>query len=230
MPNNTAIPRDDASKLVLLQHLDLNLTSYAEALEISTNDLAQLKIGLEGFDYSLKAQDAANNYNNALFAFKRALRDGPNNANVVPPLLPIFPTLPTSTLYANIFGFVGPLITRIKKHKNYTEAIGKALNIIATPNSSPDLTSLQPVLSIDFQGNHPVLHWKSNGTDTLEIDADHGNGVFSLLTIQHTTNFQDNTPLPASGTAVIWKYRAIYRIRDIQVGHWSQIIEVGVKG
>jgi tetratricopeptide (TPR) repeat protein len=230
MPNNTAIPRDDASKLVLLQHLDLNLTSYAEALEISTNDLAQLKIGLEGFDYSLKAQDAANNYNNALFAFKRALRDGPNNANVVPPLLPIFPTLPTSTLYANIFGFVGPLITRIKKHKNYTEAIGKALNIIATPNSSPDLTSLQPVLSIDFQGNHPVLHWKSNGTDTLEIEADHGNGVFSLLTIQHTTNFQDNTPLPASGTAVIWKYRAIYRIRDIQVGHWSQIIEVGVKG
>ena len=205
MTTNTAIPRDDTGKLALLQHLDLNLPNYAVALEISTNDLAQLKIGLEGFDYSLKAQDAANNYNNALYAFKRALRDGPNNANVVPPPLPVFPTLPTSTLYANIFGFVGPLITRIKKHKNYTEAIGKALNIIATQGSDVDISTLQPVLSIDFQGGHPVLHWKSNSTDSLELEADHGTGNFSLLTIQHITSFQDNTELPASGTAVIWK-------------------------
>lgn len=136
----------------------------------------------------------------------------------------------TSTLYANIFGFVGPLITRIKKHKNYTEAIGKALNIIATQGSDVDISTLQPVLSIDFQGGHPVLHWKSNSTDSLELEADHGTGNFSLLTIQHITSFQDNTELPASGTAVIWKYRAIYRIRDLQVGHWSQVLEVGVKG
>jgi hypothetical protein len=230
MTSNTAIPRDDASKLALLQHLGLNLPSYSATLEISAADLAQLKIGLEGFDYSLKAQDAANNYNNALFAFKRALRDGPSNANVVPPSPPIFPTAPASALYADIFGFVGPLISRIKKHKNYTEAIGKALNIIATPSPSPDLATLQPLLSIDFQGGHPIIHWKSNGTDSLEIEADHGDGTFILLTIQHTTSFQDNTPLPAPGTAVIWKYRAIYRIRDQQVDHWSQILEVGVKG
>jgi hypothetical protein len=230
MTSSTAIPRDDASKLSLLKHLDTNLPNYAVALEISADDLAQLKVGLDGFDYSIQAQDAANNYNNALFAFKRALRDGPITANVTPPTLPIFPIAPTTKLYADIFGFLGPLITRIKKHKNYTEAIGKALNIIATSSTNHDLSTLQPILSIDFQGGHPVLHWKSNGADTLEIEADHGNGIFSLLTIQHTTNYQDNTPLPTSGTAVIWKYRAIYRVRDIQVGHWSQILEVGVKG
>jgi len=230
MSNNTAIPRDDASKLLLLQNLDLNLSSYASALEISTDDLVQLKIGLDGFDYSMKAQDAANNYNNALYAFKRALREGPNNANVIPPAPPIFPTAPTIPLYANIFGFIGPLITRIKKHKNYTEAIGKALNIIGTPSTAVDIATLQPILSIDFQGGHPVLHWKSNNTDSLEIEADHGTGSFSLLTIQHSTNFQDNTPLPNAGTAVLWKYRAIYRIHDLQVGHWSQILEIGVKG
>ena len=230
MTNNTAIPRDDASKLSLLQHLDINLPNYAVALEISSDDLAQLKIGLEAFDYCLKAQDAANNYNNALFAFKRALRDGPKNANVTPPPLPAFPAAPTAPLYADIFGFIGPLITRIKMHKNYTETIGKALNIIATQSSAVDSTTLQPILSIDFQGGHPVMHWKSNGADTLEIEADHGNGSFSLLTIQHATNFQDNTPLPSSGTAALWKYRAIYRIRDLQVGHWSKTLEVGVKG
>lgn len=230
MSNNTAIPRDDASKLVFLQHLDLNLPSYAAALEISAADLAQLKIGLDGFDYSIKAQDAANNYNNALYAFKRTLRDGPNNASVIPPLPPIFPTAPAGILYANIFGFIGPFITRIKKHKNYTEAIGKALNIIAPQSSVVDITTLQPILSIDFQGGHPVLHWKSNNTDSLEIEADHGTGIFTLLTIQHATTFQDNTPLPDPGTAVVWRFRAIHRIRDQQVGHWSQILEVSVKG
>ena len=154
MTHNTAIPRDDANKLVLLQHLNINLPSYAATLEISADDLAQLKIGLEGFDFSIKAQDAANNYNNALYAFKRAIRDGPSNANVIPPSPPIFPTAPTTALYANIFGFISPLISRIKKHKNYTEAIGKALNIIATPSSPVDITTLQPVLSIDIQKRH----------------------------------------------------------------------------
>ncbi len=230
MTHNTAIPRDDANKLVLLQNLNINLPSYAATLEISADDLAQLKIGLEGFDFSIKAQDAANNYNNALYAFKRAIRDGPSNANVIPPSPPIFPTAPTTVLYANIFGFISPLISRIKKHKNYTEAIGKALNIIATPSSPVDIATLQPLLSIDFQGGHPVLHWKSNNTDSLEIEADHGTGIFSLLTIQRSTNFQDNTPLPSAGTAALWKYRAIYRIHDLQVGHWSQILEIGVKG
>ena len=41
MPNATAIPRDDASKLALLQHLNAHLPNYALALEISADDLAQ---------------------------------------------------------------------------------------------------------------------------------------------------------------------------------------------
>ena len=82
MTSNTAIPRDDANKLALLQHLDLNLSSYSTVLEISAADLAQLKIGLEGFDYSLKAQDAANNYNNALFAL-----NAPYVMDLVTPML-----------------------------------------------------------------------------------------------------------------------------------------------
>ena len=39
MPNNTAIPRDDAGKLVLLQHLNGCLPSYAGILEVSADDL-----------------------------------------------------------------------------------------------------------------------------------------------------------------------------------------------
>jgi hypothetical protein len=230
MPYASVIPHDDASKLMLLQQLNSQLLNYAVALEISNEDLAQLKTGLEWFDYSLKTQDAIKNYGNALVNLKRILRDGPKDTAISLPLAPQLATPPAEEPYADIFGFLGSLITRIKKHKNYTVAIGKTLKIIAPQIQPIDYSSLQPVLSVDFQGGQPVLHWKNNPTDAIELEADHGSGSFSLLTIQLTPDYQDNTPLPAAGSAVVWKYRAIFHLRDARVGHWSQVLEVGVKG
>jgi hypothetical protein len=89
---------------------------------------------------------------------------------------------------------------------------------------------LQPLLTVAFQGGHPVLHWKSNNAEALELEADYDTGTYSLLTMQFYPGYQDNTPLPSAGTSALWKYRAIYRVRDQQVGHWSHVLEVGVKG
>ncbi|MDD5037069.1 MAG: hypothetical protein PHE55_20270 [Methylococcaceae bacterium] len=229
MPNATAIPRSDASKLALLQHLNANLPNYAATLEISADDLALLKTGTDWFEHTLKVQEAAQNYTDALFAFKRVLRDGPKSATLSLPSLMVLPAAPTSAPFADIFGFLGALIVRIKKQKYYTEAIGQALNIIASQSPGVDFSNLQPVLSVEFQAGHPVIHWKNMGADALELEADHGVGSFSLLTIKMTPGFQDNTPLPTTGAA-IWRYRGICHIRDERVGHWSQILEVVVKG
>ncbi|MEI6336175.1 MAG: hypothetical protein WCS87_16570 [Methylococcaceae bacterium] len=43
-------------------------------------------------------------------------------------------------------------------------------------------------------------------------------------------NTTDNTLLPASGATAIWKYKAIYRLHDEQVGQWSDMISVMVGG
>ncbi len=230
MPSSTSIPIGDARKLELLQQLDNQLPNYSVALEISPDDLTQISISSIWFDYSLKAQIAAKNYANAVFAFKRALRDGPKSSALNLPAPPILPDTPASPANPDIFGFLGALITRIKKHKNYTESIGKALGIIAAQTPSIDPSTLQPILTADFQGGHPVLYWKSNSTDALEIEADHGTGIFSLLTIRMSTGYQDITPLPPTNTVILWKYRAIYHIHDEQVGQWSQILEIGVRG
>jgi hypothetical protein len=230
MPNTTSIPSDDANKSVFLQQLSTQLPSYATTLELSSNEVTKVAAASAWFDYLLSSQEVAQNYSHAIFSLKRILRDGPANTDIALPVLPILPPAPTSTPVSGIFGFVGPLITRIKKHPNYTEAIGKNLGIIAASKPAVDITSLQPILSVDIQGGHPVLSWKSNGTDALEIEVDHGTGVFVLLTIRMSSGYQDNTPLPASGSACVWKYRAIYHINDKQVGHWSQVLEVSVKG
>jgi hypothetical protein len=80
MANATSIPRDDASKLALLQHLHTHLPNYSATLEISPDDLTQVQAGAVWFEYILKAQDAAQNYTDGLFALKRVLRDGPKSA------------------------------------------------------------------------------------------------------------------------------------------------------
>jgi len=230
MPNSSSIPSDDANKSILLQQLSTQLSSYATILEINSNELTKVTTGSAWFDYLLNSQVVAQNYSQAIFSLKRMLRDGPANTDITMPTFPVLPAPPTSTPYSDIFGFVGPLITRIKKHPNYTEAIGKTLGIFVTATPALDSTSLQPILTIEIQGGHPVITWKSNGASALEIEADHGTGIFSLLTIRMSSGYQDNTPLPAAGSASVWRYRAIYHIHDEQVGHWSQVFEISVKG
>ena len=230
MKSTRSIPNDNANKSIFLQQFSTQLPNYATILEVTSNDVTKVAVASAWFDYVLNSQEVAQNYSSAMFSIKRILRDGPANTDIVMPAIPVLLTPPTSTPFSDIFGFVGPLVIRIKKHPNYTEAIGKTLGIIAAVKPAIDTTSLQPILSIELQAGHPILRWKSNGTSALEIECDHGTGVFSLLTIRMSSGYQDNTPLPAAGSASVWRYRAIYHIHDEQVGQWSQVFEISVKG
>ena len=65
--------------------------------------------------------------------------------------------------------------------------------------------------------------------DLLEIQVDRGDGKgFVFLTYDTTPNYTDTAPLPATPTK--WKYRAIYRVGDAQVGVWSNTVEITVGG
>ena len=50
--------------------------------------------------------------------------------------------------------------------------MGKTLRIIPAVPGARDVSILQPILSVEFQGGHPILFWKINGTHALEIEAD----------------------------------------------------------
>jgi hypothetical protein len=224
MTNSPTIPRTDAGRRDLLQHLSIQLPNYAADLEVSAADIDQVQAGSDWFDYILKVEEAGQRYTDGNFGLKRMLRDGPKGTiiNLPAPLVVVTP--PTSESYADILGFLGALIVRIKKHKNYTEAIGKALHIIPAQNPTPDPALLQPDLTYDFNAGHPVLYWYHNGADALLIEADYGTGTIGLVGIQMTTRFEDGAPLLAPGTVALWRCRAIYRIRDNQVGQWRKAL------
>ncbi len=43
-------------------------------------------------------------------------------------------------------------------------------------------------------------------------------------------DYPDTAPLPAPGQIALWKYKAIYRLNDEQVGQWSDVVSVPVAG
>ena len=83
-----------------------------------------------------------------------------------------------------------------------------------------DLGIVQPDIDVTIGGNSAFL-------DQCEIQVDRGDGKgWVLLAIDTTPNYTDTTPMPATPTK--WKYRAIYRVGDHQVGIWSKTVEIMV--
>lgn len=149
--------------------------------------------------------------------------------------LPVFtaPALPTGVVLGNngALDRLFALIQTIKDSSGYTEAIGLDLGIVGSAQAAPDFSILQPVITVTINGTTVDIGWGWGGfsayLDQLEIQVDRGSG-WTLLTIDTTPGYTDTTAHPATLTK--WKYRAIYRVGDHQVGLWSAEVSVTVGG
>lgn len=103
-------------------------------------------------------------------------------------------------------------------------AAGGDLGVIGAARTAPGhLTTVQPaIVSSTVQ-----LGWGDQGRnlDHCEIQVDRGSG-YTLLTYDSTPNYTDTAAHPATPTK--WKYKAIYRVDDAQVGLWSAEVSVVV--
>jgi len=67
--------------------------------------------------------------------------------------------------------------------------------------------------------------------DGIEIWVDRGDGKgFLLSAIDTIPDYLDTAPLPGGWHECRWKYKAIYRLNDEQVGQWSDIASISVMG
>ena len=120
------------------------------------------------------------------------------------------------------------LVSRLKTARNYNEAIGRDLQIIGA-EQTVDTGDWKPALDLGMQAGHPVIKWPKGDAEAIEIWADRGDGQgFSLATVASGADYTDTTATPATGA--VWKYKAIYRLRDAQVGQWSGVVSVAVGG
>jgi hypothetical protein len=89
---------------------------------------------------------------------------------------------------------------------------------------------MKPILDLSLQAGHPNVGWSKQGMDSIEIWVDRATGTFVFMTIDTMPDSVDTAALPPAGTSAVWKYKAIYRMSDEQVGHWSDVATIGVIG
>ncbi len=232
MPKSDYLATDDngkASQFVLFRD---NIGQFLATLGILATDpdIIQQAADATRFraivDFCGNMQNAAQGWT----AEKNYERDGGATA----PTGQIVPVLPAGFPPAVAAGIVArfrALVKRLKAINAYTETIGQALGIEGSVQTGPDMTTLQAILTLTLIGNAILVGWGWQGfsafLDMLEIQVDRGDGKgWVFLTYDTTPNYTDTAPFPATPTK--WKYRAIYRVGDAQVGVWSNTVEITV--
>ena len=221
------LPTDDGGKDGLLTNVAGKLATYQATLGLSAGDVSSTVADQAFFHYTLTAQTAVANYAQQWTAYKKAAREG-KEASLGP--MPVPPTLGTApaAVAPGIFRRLASLVARIKAHPNYTEAIGQDLDIIGAEHTV-DLTTIKPVLKLELQAGKPNVRWTKQGMGSLDIQVDRGSG-FVHLSNDTEPDYLDTAALPTAGQTALWKYKAIYRLHDEQVGQWSDVVSIAVGG
>jgi hypothetical protein len=149
--------------------------------------------------------------------------------------LPVFtaPALPAGIVPVNTGALtrVFALVQSIKDSGKCSDTNATNLGIVGSAQTAPDLTTVQPFISVSIMGNQVNVKWGWGGNsaylDSCEIWVDRNDGKgYVLLTIDTTPGYTDTQPFPAASAK--WTYKAIYRLDDAQVGLWSQPASVTV--
>lgn len=228
MPKSYYLPTDDTGKAELLEHLAARLPFYAEQLSVSTDELASLKADAAAFRYALtmsnQAQYSAKNW----VAFKNLLRDGGANGNGSYPPTSLVDGAAPAAVAPGVISRLTTFVSRLKTAPRYTEAIGQDLGLIGAVRVV-DPSGWQPALVTHTEAGRPILAWSKGGADALEIWVERSAQTgFTALDISTDTRYQDDEPPPAS--PAVWRYKAIYRLKDDHVGSWSDVTSVVVGG
>ncbi len=234
MKRQAYYPSRIANQVLWLENFAAKLAGYQAILTSIT--AAQITAGLADAKWLIYVLST---WQPAVRAFApsctAAVNEALSGTGSTPQVLTTFiaPALPSGTVAVKPGALerIFALVADIKVSDGYTEVIGKDLGIVGAEQGAPDMATLQPELTAKIAGNIVEIGWSWQGhsafLDMLEIQVDRGQG-WTHLASDTTPGYNDTAPFPATLTR--WKYRAIFRVDDAQVGIWSQVVEVAVGG
>jgi hypothetical protein len=207
-----------------------NLPTYATLLGLTADDVAFQARDAVAFDYWVKSMNIMQKDAQQFTAWKNLLRGGGTPPSNSAPGQPVLPD-PVPAAPPGIEERFRALVQKIKASPNYNVGIGEALDIEGAQLTPPDLTTIQPVLTLLINGNRVEVGWGWQGyvayLDQIEIQVDRGDGKgFVVLTFDPTPGYVDLTPFPVAPAK--WTYRGIYRLDEAQVGQWSSPVSIMV--
>jgi hypothetical protein len=118
----------------------------------------------------------------------------------------------------------------MKTRSGYTATMGEDLGVIGAEEPAPNPETTKPeIKAVLAAGGKVEIQWRKGGFTGVRIEVDRGNGQWVFLAVDTEPHYID-TLSPAPGTAVVWKYRAIYLEGDANFGQWSDPASIAVQG
>ncbi len=226
MPNTFYYPTREGDQLTWFTNLQTKIPAYTAALEIGTGRQIKLSLTLNwliwtwGTFLPSRRQDAP-----AAVAWRNQLATGTSDAatSVAPPAPGPVGTV-AGVPYFGMLTWLFEEISRWKAAEGFNDNIGQSLAIVGGHQAAPDYSTISPLITAVASGGGVKIAWGWQGfgafLDLCEICVDRGDGSgFRMLTFDSTPGYEDTTPYPA--IPIKWTYKAIYRVKDHQVGQWS---------
>lgn len=223
------MPRTDTLKVSWLKNLDTKAPVYNTLLDITPAEITSLGNDTTMFEYIVNVMlDAYSTKNKDITKFKNIMRDGPIGTPAPPtPVAPVLPVAPTA-VEPGIFQRVAKFVKRLKSHPNYTVNIGEDLGIEG-PEHVVDPQTMKPVLKGGLDANRPLIKWNKGDADSIDIYVDRTlNDNYAYLANDSEPDYIDTYPLPGGAVTATYRYKAIYRIGDEQVGQFSEPLTITV--
>jgi hypothetical protein len=222
---------DDLGFASQLNTFNSRLSTYSTLFGLTTAEVSASAADAAYYKYVVDNQISHENRYHDWVSYKNlARKTSGNDVLGAPPAALVVAAPPTPTVQSGIENRFRTLAQRIKSHGAYNTSIGEDLGIEA-PSTTVDLDNKKAVLKIKQVAGHPFIEWKKDGIDALELyGTDDTTGNYVLLGTISGKSFEDNRPLPPTGQSKLRKYKAIYRHKDKQIGHWSDEVSVSVTG
>ena len=117
----------------------------------------------------------------------------------------------------------------LKSTNGYTEAIGRELGIIGSPNPAIDLENIKPTLTSKLVGNNLIISFDKQRMGGINIFSKRsGETDFQFLATDTVSPYEDNRPKLNPAMPEERQFYAFYFLDDGQVGQQSDIITVRV--
>lgn len=233
MKRQNYYPTRQADQAVWLENFRLKIALYAATLGISPARLADIVADSRWLVYLLVTWlEAVRTHGKASTTALEQAQTGEGALT-----LPGFtqPPLPDGVVArpAGALSRIFDLVAEIKDNDACTDPMCIDMGIMGPPEPAPNFNVLRPEITATLTATGVQIGWGWQGwakyLDQCEIQVDRADGKgWTILTFDTTPGYLDTAPFPATLTK--WKYRAIYRVDDAQVGQWSSEASVSVGG
>ena len=230
MAKSDYISANDDQFAAQLKTFKIGIGSYATTLGLTPLQFSTQAADADYFGYVVSCQEIMQGGSQQWTGWKNLTRGGGPVPIAGAPVPPVFPAV-VVPVAPGVEARFRALVKLIKANPNYNETMGQVLGIEGSHSTAPDLSTIQAIITASVQGNAVFVGWGWQGQsaflDMCELQVDRGTG-WTLLAFDTTPNYTDTASLPATPTK--WKYRAIFRVGDAQVGVWSNTVEITVGG